>query len=169
MPSSVPKSARQPASSDPGVARELAAARKRIAELDAREAQQQRAVTVQAALYRIAETASSAQDMQAFYAKIHEIVGGLVYADNFYVALYDAKRQAINFPYMRDTVDQDIPDPNAWDPFGIGDARGSTAYVLRHGKPEHFTLADIQRLIQQGEMEAVGAETVVVDWRPAEG
>ena len=69
VPSSVPKSARQPASSDRRCCPGAAAARKRIAELEAREAQQQRAVTVQAALYRIAETASSAEDMQAFYAR----------------------------------------------------------------------------------------------------
>ena len=27
--------------------------------------------------------------MPAFYAQIHEIVGELMYADNFYIALYD--------------------------------------------------------------------------------
>ena len=56
-------------------------------------------------------------------------------AENFYIALYDADRQAINFPYYVDTVDTDIPDPAAWDPIGEGDAAGSTAYVLRTGQP----------------------------------
>ena len=32
-------------------------------------------------------------------------------ARNFYVALYDADRGAINFPYYVDTVDEDLPDP----------------------------------------------------------
>ena len=44
-----------------------------------------RSEQVQAALYRIAETASAAQDMQEFYAEIHRIVGELMYADNFYI------------------------------------------------------------------------------------
>ena len=43
----------------------------------------------QAALRDIAETASAAEDMRAFYAEIHRIVRGLMYADNCFIALYD--------------------------------------------------------------------------------
>ena len=94
---------------------ELAAAQKKIAKLESREAAHEHSAKVQSALYRIAETASAAQDMPAFYAQIHEIVGELMYADNFYIALYDEERQLINFPFYRDEVDPIIPDPNAWD------------------------------------------------------
>jgi GAF domain-containing protein/CheY-like chemotaxis protein len=139
---------------------ELAAAQKRIADLEAREAGHERAEQVQSALYRIAETASAAQDMPAFYATIHEIVGKLMYADNFYIALYDEERQQINFPYFRDEVDTDIPDPTVWDPFGVGDARGSTAYVLRHGRPEHWTTAEFQALSKKGELEILGEQAL---------
>ena len=31
--------------------------------------------------------------MQDFYAEMHRIVGELMYADNFYIALYDEDRQ----------------------------------------------------------------------------
>ena len=58
-----------------------------------------------------------------------------MYARNFYVALYDAERRAINFPYYVDTVDTDIPDPTPLEPLGLGDAGGMTAYVLRTGRP----------------------------------
>ena len=34
-----------------------------------------------------------------------------MFAENFYIALYDDERQAINFPYYVDTVDVDLPDP----------------------------------------------------------
>ncbi len=37
---------------------------------------------------------ASAEDMQAFYAEMHRIVGELMYAGNFYIALYDEERQA---------------------------------------------------------------------------
>ena len=43
--------------------------------------------------------------MPSFYASIHEIVGSLMYADNFYIALYDEERQAINFPFFLDEVE----------------------------------------------------------------
>ena len=165
MPSSVPKSAARGRAPDRTAERELAAARKRIAELEGRAAEQQRAAKVQAALYRIAETASAAQDMQAFYTKVHQIVGELMYADNFYIALWDETRQAINFPYYRDTVDEEIPDPEEWHPFGVGTGRGSTAYVLRHGKTEHWTTSDFKRLAAKGEINIVGEQAL--EWMGA--
>ena len=90
---------------------------------------------VQDALYRIASAASAAQDLDAFYAEMHAIVGELMYAENLFIALYDAERQRINFPYYVDSVDTDLPDPRAWEPFGVGEGRGITAYALRHDEP----------------------------------
>ena len=118
----------------------------------------ERAQRVQDALYRIAEAASAAQDLHAFYATIHEIVGELMYARNFYVALYDEDRQAINFPYYLDEVDQDLPDPKVWEPFGVGNAKGLTGYVLRSGRPELVSRQRWLDLIDRGEIEMVGVE-----------
>ena len=50
---------------------DVAALRARVAELEAREAEHERAERVQAALYRIAEAASGASDLQAFYREVH--------------------------------------------------------------------------------------------------
>ena len=55
-------------------------------------AEQARAAKVQDALYRIAELASAAQDMQEFYRATHEVVGELMYARNFFIALWDKER-----------------------------------------------------------------------------
>ena len=62
----------------------------------------------------------------------------------------------INFPYYVDTVDTDIPDPGAWEPFGVGNARGSTAYVLRTGRPALITPQLHKVLAAKGELEHVG-------------
>ena len=117
---------------------------------------------LQSALYRIADTASAAKDMPAFYTAIHEIVGELMYADNFYIALYDAARKRINYPFFLDEVDTGIPDPNVWEPFGSGNARGVTAYVLRKGTPLFGDLPALRKLVAAGEMEKVGAD--MVEW-----
>jgi len=78
-------------------------------------AEEARAAKVQEALYRIAELASAAQDMQEFYRAIHEIVGGLTDANNFFIALYDEERRRINWPYYVDERETDDPlDPNQW-------------------------------------------------------
>ena len=135
---------------------ELATARARVAELEALDAERKRALGVQAALYRIADAASSAEDLKSFYRSIHEIVGSLMRAENFYIALYDEARGTINFPYYVDTVDLDIPDPARWEPFGVGNARGSTAYVLRTGRPALLTPAAHRKLVASGEIDQVG-------------
>ena len=118
---------------------------------------------MQDALYRIADAASAVNDLPSFYATVHGIVGGLMDAENFYIALYDAERNTINFPYYVDTVDTDIPDPAAWDPMGEGDAAGSTAYVLRTGRPLLLDEAANRALIASGEIQAVGAPSIG-DW-----
>jgi hypothetical protein len=48
-----------------------------------------REAKIQAALYRIADAASAVKDMQEFYAEMHRIVGELMYAENFFIALHD--------------------------------------------------------------------------------
>ena len=112
---------------------------------------------IQDALYRIASAASAAHDLDAFYAEMQAIVGEFMYAENMYIALYDAERQRINFPYYVDTVDTDLPDPRAWEPFGVGDARGATAYALRLGKPMIMDRARLEAMVASGDFDLVGA------------
>jgi PAS domain S-box-containing protein len=135
---------------------ELAEARRRFAELEAVEAEHAQTAKVQDALYRIAELASAAQDMQEFYRAIHRVVAELMYASNFYIALYDEERKLISWPYFVDEVDADVPDPNRWDQFGSGDARGTTAYVLRTGKPQHISRERMEKLTELGEIHPIG-------------
>ena len=135
-------------------------------------ADEARAAKVQGALYRIAELASAAQDMQEFYRAIHEIVGGLMDTQSLWIALYDRERGLINWPFFADDVDPDAPDPNQWVEFGHAEARGVTAYVLRTEMPLHLTPERMAELIEQGEVEQIG--TLSEDWlgvplRSAEG
>jgi len=121
-----------------------------------------RSAQVQAALYRIAETASAAQDMQAFYAEIHRIVGELMYANNFYIVLYDEERRAMNWPFFVDEIDTDWPDPNVWEPMGTGESRGITAYLLRKGVPMLLTQDEMNVIFERGEAEEFGVRGL--DW-----
>jgi PAS domain S-box-containing protein len=109
---------------------------------------------VQDALFRIAELASAAQDMQEFYRAIHAVVGELIPAENFFIALYDQPRQLINWPYYVDENETDIPDPNRWDEFGTRDARGVTAYALRTG--DLLSVERARELIESGQIDLLG-------------
>jgi PAS domain S-box-containing protein len=119
---------------------------------------------VQSALYRIAELASAAQDMQEFYRAVQDVVGELMSASNFYIALYDDERQLINYPYWADELDDDWPEANAWVEFGSRQARGVTGYLLRTGEPQLLTYERHRELAEQGEIELLGALTEDSSW-----
>ncbi len=125
--------------------------------------EQARAAKVQDALYRIAELASAAQDMQEFYRAIHEIVGELMDAQSFFIALYDEERRADQLALLRRRRRSRRPRPI---PVGSSSARrkarGVTAYVLRTEKPLHLRPERMAELVAQGEIEPIG--TTHEDW-----
>jgi PAS domain S-box-containing protein len=109
---------------------------------------------LQTALYRIAATTSSADDPHQLFAAIHGIVAELMYAKNFYLALYDDKTDLISFPYFVDEEDaQPAPRPPA---------KGLTEYIMRTGQPLLATPEVFQDLIRRGEVEMIGAPSL--DW-----
>ena len=109
---------------------------------------------LQTALYHIAATSTSAEDPEQLFASIHKIVGELMYARNFYLALYDAQSHLINFPYFVDEEDS-RPDPR---PPG----KGLTEYILKTGKPLLATPEVFNDLVSQGDVEMIGASSL--DW-----
>jgi signal transduction histidine kinase/ActR/RegA family two-component response regulator len=129
------------------------------------EAIEQRDGHIWRVLFGVAETAATAQDLPAFYRAIHEIVGELMDATNFFIALYDEERRLICFPYYVDELPDPLPAPDVWLPFGVGHAGGATGYVLRTGQPHLLRPEDYRRLQASGEI-GTDAGTVVDagDW-----
>jgi diguanylate cyclase (GGDEF)-like protein/PAS domain S-box-containing protein len=116
--------------------------------------ERKRAEQLQAALYRIAQTAGSAEHMPAFHAEIHRIVGELMYAGNFYIALLDEATGTLSYPYFVDE-EEEAPAPHA-----LG--RGLTEYVLRTGRPALVDADRFGELLVKGEIEVVGPPSL--DW-----
>ena len=116
--------------------------------------QRKRSEKLQRALYRIAEISGSVQDMPGFYASVHQIVGELMYARNFYLALYDDGKRTLNFEYFVDEVDPAPPQ--------VKHGKTLTEYVLRTGEPLLASPAVFERLVARGDVEVVGAPSV--DW-----
>ncbi|HEY5611203.1 MAG TPA: EAL domain-containing protein [Thermoanaerobaculia bacterium] len=113
-----------------------------------------RAATLQAALFRISEMTHASKDLEDLYQRIHEIVGQLMDATNFYIAVYDGETNTVSYPYF---VDQFDPRPTAGEP-----ARGLTGYVLRTGNALLADPVAFQKLVEQGEVEDIGSPSV--DW-----
>ncbi len=113
-----------------------------------------RALALESALYRIAATASSVVEMSEFYASIHAVVGELLDAKNFYIALYDPAEDLLTFPYFVDERDGS-PDP-------MRPGRSLTALVLQTGQPLFVTDDTFHEMASRGEVDLVGAPSA--DW-----
>jgi signal transduction histidine kinase/CheY-like chemotaxis protein len=118
--------------------------------------QRRRAERVQQATYRIAEATLASDHLKDLLAEVHRIVGELMPASSFYVALYDEPTGIISFPYFVDEAD---PSHNVT-PRPL--ARGMTEYVLRSGAPLLATPAVYDDLVARGEVELIGAPSI--DW-----
>ncbi len=114
---------------------------------------QRRATQVQNATYRISESAQSTRNLDDLYRSIHVIVSELMPAQNFYIALYDAKSDRITFPYLVDRYEDATP---------MKPGRGLTSYVLRTGQPILFTPEIHNQLVERGEISVIGQPSI--DW-----
>jgi two-component system cell cycle sensor histidine kinase/response regulator CckA len=107
--------------------------------------ERKRAEALSSALYRIAEKASAAQDLQQFFAAIHGIVDELMCARNFSIAIHDPESELLSFPYF---VDEQESAPAPGKP-----TLGLVEYVLRTGEPLLATPEIAEHLRQRGEIE----------------
>ncbi|HET7161350.1 MAG TPA: GAF domain-containing protein, partial [Rhodanobacteraceae bacterium] len=120
-----------------------------------------RSERLQRALYAIADQASSAgDDLTTMFQTLHSIVGSLMYAENFYIALYDATRDSVRFAYYSDVADPNIPNPH--DEMSMTEIlHGATWYVLHEGRPLMGAAESMRRSVA-GPFRMVGA--VCKDW-----
>ncbi|MBS0557858.1 MAG: EAL domain-containing protein [Proteobacteria bacterium] len=120
----------------------------------------EQAERLQRALFAIADLANADLDLPEVYKALHAIVGSLMYAENFYIALYDAQRETLRFPYFVDVADTDVPLPEEEVP--MRERQGSiTWHLIKGGKPMRGTLDEIEA--QLGE-SMVGFGPDCVDW-----
>ena len=114
--------------------------------------QHRRTENVQHALYRIAQAAGSSSGIDALCRSIHAIVADVIYAKNFYVALY-GDDGLLTFPYFVDEFDA-APGPKK-------PGRGLTEYVLRSGASLLCTGEGFRDLARRGEAELIGKPAAV--------
>lgn len=113
-----------------------------------------RVEALSSALYRVAEKSSSANDLQQFFAAVHGIVDELLYARNFYIALYDPSTELLTFPYFVDEQDS-APAPKK-----LGS--GLTDYLIRSGQPLLATPEVLEAMQDRGEVARNGSRSL--DW-----
>ena len=113
-----------------------------------------RSQRMQAALYGISEAAHSTPDLVDLFRRIHGIIGELLPAKNFFVALYDDARDELSFPYWVDELDE-APSPR---PLNSGTLSGE---VVRSGQALLVT-PDTKEQLGEIERALVGSDSL--DW-----
>ena len=117
-----------------GIARDMAIVALRLAEADVRIVALEKSKRLQKALYEISDLAGSGLEMGEMLARIHDVVGGLMPAENFYIVQYDERHRTIRYLYFADSRDAFDPDPDT--EFSIDHTMHSlTAALLQHGRP----------------------------------
>jgi len=128
----------------------------RTRELSGEVQERQAGERLQAALFRIAELTNTSATISEFCAAVHAVIGQLLYAHNFFVALLVDNDSAFDFPYAVDEVD----------PSSLFQRRklrkGLSEYVLHSGQPLLVDAAKVDQLVAEGAIESIG--TTAVGW-----
>ena len=117
--------------------------------LQAEIVERQRAERLQRALFRISELSFTAGSVERFYGDIHAVVGELLYARNFYIAMVTGDGGHIEFPYSVDERDI-VRKPRRM-------IRGLSEYVINSGRALLADRAEIARLEATGELRHHGS------------
>ena len=119
----------------------------------------EQAEQLQRALFAIADIAGSDLEMPDVLRGLHRIVSELMYAENFYIALYNENHDTLRFVYFVDTEETE-PPPDADLPMSRFE-RGLTWYVIHDRKPLLGTNEQIQQQVS-GPLQLRGVDSY--DW-----
>lgn len=112
--------------------------REELEHLVARQAEEiarlRRSAQLQQALYEIANLALGDITTTALLQRIHAVVGTLMYAENFYVVLYNPQQHTARIPYFADTHDPPPAGPDVDVP-AAQLAQSLTLAMMRSAQP----------------------------------
>jgi len=109
---------------------------------------------VKDSIFKISETTHFTQNLEQLYRSIHQIIGELMFANNFYIALYDKVHEMLSFPYFVDEYNNP-PEPRKL-------SKGLTEYVIHTREPLLANKKVIARLVKESKVEFMG--TPSIDW-----
>lgn len=105
------------------------------------------------AISKIIHGVTTTANLDELLDLIHRTIKRIVYAENFFVALFDPKTELLTMQFWVDKYD---PMPA---PLKVG--RSLSAYVFRQGRSMLFTDEEAQQLIELGEVESVGTDSPI--------
>lgn len=121
-------------------------------------AERRRAEQIQHALYQIAELSASALETDALAASLHRIIGELMTAKNFLIALTHPDSGELSVPYRAD--ERDAWQPNQRFPLGSG----LVSYVLQSRQAQLHDAGSVARLRASGKLREPLGNTDIASW-----
>lgn len=109
------------------------------------------------ALNEISEQAHHVKNISELYANLHQIVGDLIPAKNFYIALVEQNKDErfITFPYYADSINTEFHGKTiALDP----ENQTLTGYLIETGQPLLLTPENFHRICRKENIRCVGAQ-----------
>jgi len=121
-------------------------------------AERRRAEQIQHALYQIADLSATALEPEALAASLHRIIGELMVAKNFLIALNHPDQGELSVPYYADERDSYTPHQR----FPLG--AGMVSHVLQSRQAQLHDAGSIARLQAAGRIKAPLGNTDVTSW-----
>jgi len=116
---------------------------------------EKRSEKIQAVHYKIAQATGTSESLEELLRAIHQELGTLIDATNFYVALYNEENGLYSFPYYVDQHDE----LGAFDEEELPDSM--TDYVRRKGIPVIVDEDAFRKLEAEGEVKLVGTPSPI--------
>jgi len=117
--------------------------------------EQRQAANLHQVLYEMTFEAQRAQEPGELFAALQRVLDRVMDARNLFVALYDRERDELSFPYYRDEMEPEAPEPMA-------PGKTLTGHVLRTGEPLFLDSKAFRDLLDRGKVELVGPSSQ--DW-----
>lgn len=116
---------------------------------------------LESALFQITECAVSTTTIEEYAKELHQIIKQLMYAENFFVALFEQGKSLVNFIYVVDEYDDEAD--SALNKLSVNDLRRTTTgYMMRTGKMQHLSVSDFALLTEKNVIDKVGEDPF--DW-----
>ena len=106
----------------------------------------------QSSIYKITQAAHNAIDLNDLYTSIHAIISKLMYADNFYIAIFDKNRNMLSFPYYVDKKDGEKHKDTEVEL----ERKSLTGHCLELGVPLLYDKKNLLDLKNLGEVNPIG-------------
>lgn len=128
----------------------------KVKELEKESIERKKAEEINKTLFNISNAVNSSLTLDELYKSIHNALSAIIDVSNFSIAIYDKKRDIINYTYFVDEKDKaedlnNLVIPNA------SESGALTAAVIKKGEPYFFNKKEQSEYLKAVNQKAIGS------------